>query len=110
MKAVTIGLLREAFLQECAKRFSIVSVGAAILLSTLSASALSQVDTVENLIGRIQTSAATREAQAAIETPPPNTDDRHEIAIFHHKRGLAHFNLGNYDHAIRDLRIALQNN
>jgi CHAT domain-containing protein len=110
VKAVTIGLLREAFLRECAKRLSIVSVGTAILLSTLSASALSQTDTVENLLERIQTSTATREALAAIETPPPNTTDKHETAIFHHKRGRAHFNLGNYDQAIKDLQIALQNN
>jgi len=41
---------------------------------------------------------------------PPQTDDKHEIAVFHHKRGMAHYQLGNYTRAVEDIQFAIQNN
>ena len=80
------------------------------LLVLFSASALAQEDEIEAAIGQSLSSAAIRELQVQAGAEVPKTDDRHEIAIFHHKRGMANYRLGNYGRAIDDLRLALENN
>lgn len=82
----------------------------AILLCGLVAPALAQEDAAAGLIGRLQNSTATREAQELVAMKPPQTDDKHEIAVFHHKRGMAHFQQGNYVQAVEDIQFAIQNN
>lgn len=48
------------------------------------------------------------QAQAAAQ--PPATTDPQELSVFHHKRGMANYRLGNYPRAIEDLREALRLN
>ncbi|BAO28942.1 CHAT domain-containing protein [Sulfuritalea hydrogenivorans] len=81
-----------------------------ILLCGLAAPAWAQEDAASGLIDRLQNSTATRKAQEQAAMAPPQTDDKHEIAVFHHKRGMAHYTLGNYDQSVNDLQIALRNN
>ena len=83
---------------------------AGLLTVLLSGMALAQEDDIEVAIGESRSSAAIRELQAQAKAELPRTDDRHEIAIFYHQRGWANFRLGNYDRAVDDLRLALENN
>lgn len=70
---------------------------------------LAQQDDIEAAIAESGRGATIRESQALASAEPPKTDDRHELAIFYHKRGMANYRLGNYGRAIEDLRLALEN-
>lgn len=50
------------------------------------------------------------ELEAVIRTPPPAGNDRHELSIYQHRRGHAHYRLGQYALAAAELRQALANN
>jgi CHAT domain-containing protein len=74
------------------------------------APAAAQEDEIDGLIEKINSSAATRDAQALVASSPPQTDDKHELAVFYHKRGMAHYTLGHYGQSVGDLQLAFQNN
>ncbi len=76
----------------------------------LSVNVLAQEDDIEAVIGQSRSSVTIRDLQAQASAEPPKTDDRHELAIFYHKRGMANRRLGNYDRAVSDLQLALENN
>lgn len=44
------------------------------------------------------------------QASPPGSSDPQELCIFFHRRGWAHFRLGNYDLAVNDLRQAFELN
>src|SRR5688572_2151745 len=71
--------------------------------------AIAQEDQIETAIGESRAGATSRELEAQASAQPPRTDDRHELAIFHHKRGTANYRLGNYSRAVEDLRFTLEN-
>ncbi len=83
---------------------------ASLLAVSFSMSVFAQVEDIEAAIEQSQSSTANRELQAQASAEVPKTDDRHELAIFYHKRGMANYRLGNYGRAIDDLRLALENN
>ena len=86
--------------------FRLASIALAALLPlTVGAQ---EID-IEATIEQSQSSAANRDLQAQAGAESPQTDDPQEIAIFHHKRGIANNRLGSYDRAIDDLRLALDN-
>ncbi|MEJ2221985.1 MAG: CHAT domain-containing tetratricopeptide repeat protein [Desulfobacterales bacterium] len=51
--------------------------------------------------------AITANFRAAIEKPPPQTDNPGELKLFYQNRGNAFVQLGNYGPALADLRLAL---
>ncbi len=79
------------------------------LLVLFSATALAQEDKLEEAIGQSLSGTATQDMRAQASAAVPATDDKHELAIFYHRRALAHQRLGNYERAIEDLRLALAN-
>ena len=87
-----------------------LTVQVGLLAVLLPVSVLAQEDDIEAAIGQSRSGAATRELQAQANAEAPKTDDRHELAIFYHKRGMANVRLGNYGGAVDDLRLALENN
>ena len=92
-------------------QFLAVVAGAGFLVAAgFAGHSLAQDDQVELAIGQSRSGATSRELQAQATAEPPKTDDRHELAIFYHKRGMASHRLGNYSRAIEDLRLALENN
>ncbi|MCE9638600.1 MAG: CHAT domain-containing protein [Betaproteobacteria bacterium] len=86
-----------------------LSACAGLLAVLLTTGALAQADKIEEAIGQSQSSTAIREMQAQARAEVPTTDDKHELAIFYHKRGFANSRLGNYGSAVDDLRLALEN-
>ena len=64
---------------------------------------------IDAAITESRSGASMRELQAQAGAQPPKTDDRRELAIFYHKRGIANQRLGNYSRAVEDLRVALEN-
>ncbi len=92
------------------RRFLATIFHCAVLLAWTATPAFAQEDDIDGLIEKINSSAATRDAQALVANNPPQTDDKHELAVFYHKRGMAHFTLGNYGQSVNDLQIALPNN
>ena len=82
----------------------------AVLLAWTAAPTFAQEDEIDGLMEQISSSSATRDAQALVASNPPQTDDKHELAVFYHKRGIAHYTLGNYGQSVTDLQLALQNN
>src|SRR5262245_60586343 len=82
---------------------------ATLLLALLPVPAAAQEADIEAAIGESRSGASTRELQQQANAEPPRTADPHELAIFHHKRGMANRLLGNYARAIEDLRFALEN-
>jgi CHAT domain-containing protein len=83
---------------------------AAVALALLCAGrAPAQDDNIETAIATSRSNATTRELRTQTEAAPPQTKDKHELAIFYHRRGAAHQRLGNYDRAIEDLKLALAN-
>jgi len=88
-----------------------LAMQAGLLVAVLfSASAVAQEDDIEAAIERSRSGVAIRELQAQASAEVPKTGDRHELAIFYHKRGKANVHLGNYGGAVDDLRLALENN
>jgi len=88
-----------------------LAAGAGLLLAVLfPIRALAQEEDIEAAIEQSRSGGSVRELQAQVNAQPPKTSDRHELAIFYHKRGYANFRLGNYSRAVDDLRLALENN
>ena len=83
---------------------------AGLLIVSISMSAFAQEEDIAAAIEQSRSGAANRELQAQAGAEAPKTDDKHEIAVFYHKRGMANHRLGNYARAIDDLRLALENN
>ena len=55
-------------------------------------------------------SSHVKELQAQAAAAPPQTDDRQELSVFLHQRGRAKQQLGDYQGAAADLRLALASN
>ena len=88
-----------------------LAMGAGLLVAILfPIGAMAQEDEIEAAIGQSRSGATMRELQAQANAEPPKTEDRHELAIFYHKRGWANYRLGNYGRAVDDFRLALENN
>lgn len=93
-------------------RIFVLAIG--LLAVLMSVDAIAQVDDIdddiEEMIEQNRSASSVRELQAQVNAEPPKTDDKHELAIFYHKRGMANRRLGRYARAIDDLRLALENN
>jgi CHAT domain-containing protein len=50
------------------------------------------------------------ELKTALDSAPPATDDKQELSIYFHRRGIAHRRLGNSAQAAEDLKRALEHN
>jgi CHAT domain-containing protein len=85
-------------------RLCILLCGAAIALP-----AYSQQDDIDDLLSRGGASNV-KELQTQAAAEPPKTNDKQELSIFYHERGMANYRLGNYGRAVDDLRLALENN
>ncbi len=90
-----------------ALRIFLLAIGLLAILVSVKATAQDQG--IEAAIEQSRSSSSNRELQAQASAQPPTTDDRHELAIFYHKRGIANHRLGNYSSAVTDLRLALEN-
>lgn len=75
-----------------------------------SAYGLAQEGGVEAALERGKSSASVRELQSQAAAEPPKVDDRHELSVFFHRRGMARHRLGNYAGAAADLALALEHN
>jgi len=88
-----------------------LATGAGLLVAVwFPVNALAQEEDIEAALGQSRSGATMRELQAQASAEPPKTNDPHELAVFHHKRGMANYRLGDYSRAIEDLRLALENN
>ena len=72
--------------------------------------ARAQEDALEDILNRRSAGANVAELQEQVKAAPPSTDDKQELCVFYHRRGLANYALGNYTAAIQDFRVALQSN
>jgi CHAT domain-containing protein len=84
----------------------VVSIGAAALVVFSNGAALLAQDEAPEAARR----ALAPELKAALESAPPATDDRQELSIYFHRRGIAHRRLGNSAQAVEDLKRALEYN
>lgn len=65
---------------------------------------------LEQTISAASSSAVNYEQRSQATAEAPKTEDRHELAVFYHKRGMARYRLGLYLQAAEDLELALINN
>lgn len=78
-------------------------------LAMLAADTVAQDNHPDAAIEAGRSGAATREQQAAADAAPPATDDKHQLTLFHHRRGIARTRIGDYAGAVADLHLALEN-
>ena len=87
-----------------------LQVFAVVLFTITTAAAQAPEEELDADVGRALSGATMRALQAQVAEQPPTINDKHVVAIFYHKRGMANQKLGRYEAAIADLRSAIQNN
>jgi CHAT domain-containing protein len=80
-----------------------------LLAIALMVEACAQVVDVDSALDEGISGEAGSELGSQADAQTPQTDNRQELGVFYHKRGVANLRLGNYSRAVEDLRLALGN-
>lgn len=90
-----------------------VRLSLALVLLVITAAAHAQRSSTEEIISSASQTGRevlSAELKAALDNPPPVTDDKHELAVYFHRRGMANVRIGRTTEAVADLERALENN